>query len=189
MGFISHHEIEQRLVRYRVWAVIVREFSMGDIFGPGFRVVSTEDLKICFDFLVYLFSFSIRLWIVSCGEGEVVFEEFFQFSGKGRGKLRAMVGDDFVVQAKSEEDFVKEKGSDPFGSNGFLSRAKNSPLSKPMVNHDQERVKAHRDRKIRDQITRDLLERARSRRFDWEKWWAVGCVLALFCWHLAQPLT
>ena len=62
---------------------------------------------------------------------------------------------------------MEEKGSDSFSSDGFLSRAENYPLSKPLVDHNQERVKAHGDRKICDQITQDLLERARSRGFDW----------------------
>ena len=33
-GFISHHEIKRRLVHYGMWAVIVREFSMGNVFSP-----------------------------------------------------------------------------------------------------------------------------------------------------------
>ena len=33
-GFISHHEIEQRLVSDRVRAMIVGEFCVGDRFGP-----------------------------------------------------------------------------------------------------------------------------------------------------------
>ena len=33
-GFISHHEIEQRLIGDGVGAVIVGEFCVGDRFGP-----------------------------------------------------------------------------------------------------------------------------------------------------------
>ena len=54
---------------------------------------------------------------------------------------------------------MEKEGGDSFGSDGFLSRAKNHPLSKPMVYHDQERIKARGDREIRDKITGDLLER------------------------------
>ena len=184
MGFISHHEIERRLVCHRMRAVIMRKFVMGDILGPGSWVVSTEDSEISFDLLVYSFSFSIGLWVISGGEGKVVFEEFPQFLSEGRGELRATVGDGFVVQAKAEENFVEEKGSDPFGGDGFLSRAENYPLSKPMVDHDQERVKACRDRKICDQVTRDLLEGARSGGFDRGKWRdggvSIGFVLLAF---------
>ena len=65
-----------------------------------------------------------------------------------------------------KKDFLKKKGGDPFGGDGFLGRAENYPLSKPMVYHDHERVEARGDRKIRDKITGDLLERARGDGFD-----------------------
>ena len=54
----------------------MHKFGMGNVFGPRSRVVSTEDSEICFNFLVHLFSFPIRLWVISSGEGEVIFEEF-----------------------------------------------------------------------------------------------------------------
>ena len=112
--------------------------------------------------------------MISGGEGKVIFEEFSQFSGKGGGELRTMVRNDFVVKTKAKEDFVEEKGGDSFGGDGFLSRAENYPLSKSMVDHDQERVKARGDREIHDQITGDLLEGARSRGFDRGKQWDSG---------------
>ena len=77
------------------------------------------------------------------------------------------------------DDFVQEKGGNPFGGDGFLSRAENHPLSKSMVDHDQKRVKAHRDRKIHDQITQDLLERARGGRLYGGKWWYGGVHVSL----------
>ena len=76
--------------------------------------------------------------------------------------MRSSVRDDFVKKSEMKEDFVEEKGGNPFGSDGFLRRAKNYPLSKPMVYHDQERIEARGDGKIGDEITGDLLERARS---------------------------
>ena len=45
------------------------KFGMGDVISPRPGVVSAEDLKACFDFLVYPFSFSIRLGVVGSGEG------------------------------------------------------------------------------------------------------------------------
>ena len=77
-----------------------------------------------------------------------------------------LVGDDFVKKSKTKEDFVEEKGGNPFCSDGFLRRAKNHPLSKSMVYHDQERIKAQGDGKISDEIAEDLLEWARSKRLD-----------------------
>ena len=47
---------------------------------------------------------------------------------------------------------MEKEGSDPLGGNGFLGRAKNYPLSKPMVYHDQERIKAGGQGEIRDKV-------------------------------------
>ena len=85
--------------------------------------------------------------------------------GKGRGELRATIRDYFVKKSKAEEDFVEEKGCDSFGSDGFLRWAKNHPHSKPMVYHDQERIKTCRQGKICDEITGGLLEGAGGQRF------------------------
>ena len=49
-------------------AVIVGEFGVGDVIGPRSRVVSTEDPKVRFYFLVYSFGFSVRLGMVGGGE-------------------------------------------------------------------------------------------------------------------------
>ena len=69
MGFISHHEVKRGLVGDGVRAVIVGELSVGDVIGPRSGVVSTEDPKVSFDFLVYLFGFSIRLGMVGGRKG------------------------------------------------------------------------------------------------------------------------
>ena len=69
MGFIAHHEVKRRLVCDGMRVVIVSEFGVGDVIGPGSRVISTEDSEVRFDFLVYLFGFSIRLGLIGGGEG------------------------------------------------------------------------------------------------------------------------
>ena len=120
MGFVTHHEVKQRLVGDQMRAMVVSEFSMGDVVSPRFRVVPTEDLEVRFDFLVYSFNFSIQLRVVGHGEGEVVFHELSKFASKGRCELGALVGYDFVVEAKAEVDFVEKECSDSFGSNVFL---------------------------------------------------------------------
>ena len=61
---------------------------------------------------------------------------------------------------------MEKEGCDPFGGDGFLGRAKNYPLSKPMVYHDHERVEVRRDREVRDKVTWDLLEGTRGDRLD-----------------------
>ena len=53
---------------------------------------------------------------------------------------------------------------------GFLGRAENYPLSKPMVNHNQKGVKTIREGKVSDQITGDLLKEAGAGGWNGEKW-------------------
>ena len=55
---------------------------------------------------------------------------------------------------------MKEEVSNSFCSDGFLGRAENHPLSKPMVNHDQKGVKAGGEGKVGDEIAGVLLEGA-----------------------------
>ena len=64
---------------------------------------------------------------------------------------------------------MEKEGGDSLGGDGFLGRAKNHPLSKPMVDHDQERVETRGGREVGDEIARDLLERARGDRFYWQQ--------------------
>ena len=71
-GFISHHEIERRLVGDGMRAVIMSEFHVGDRFGPGCGVIAAEDAKVSFDFLVDSFCFTVGLWVIGGGEGEVI---------------------------------------------------------------------------------------------------------------------
>ena len=91
MGFISHHEIEQRLISDGMGAVVVGEFSVGDRFGPRCGIIAAKDTKVGFNFLIDPFRFAIGLWVIGGGEGEVVVEEFSKFSGKGRCKLGATI--------------------------------------------------------------------------------------------------
>ena len=71
-GFISHHEIEQRLVGNGMGVVIVSEFCVGDRFGPRCRIIAAEDMKVGFDFLVDSFRFAVGLQMIGGGEGEVI---------------------------------------------------------------------------------------------------------------------
>ena len=63
------------------------EFCVGDLVGPGTWVASTEDPKICFNFLVDMFCFAVGLRMIGGGQGEVVVKKFSEFLSKGRGKL------------------------------------------------------------------------------------------------------
>ena len=80
-----------------VGAVIVGEFGVRDFVCPGTRVGPAEDPKVRFNLLVNTFCFTVRLGVVGGGQGEVVVEELSELLGEGRGKLRATIGDDFVV--------------------------------------------------------------------------------------------
>ena len=46
MRFISHYEIEQRLIYDRVRAVVMGKLCMGDLIDLGIRVGPIEDLKV-----------------------------------------------------------------------------------------------------------------------------------------------
>ena len=76
------------------------------------------------------------------------------------------IRDDFVEKSKAKEDFVKKEGGDSFSGDRLLDRAKNYPLSKPMVYHDHERVEARGDREICDKVTGNLLKGAGGDGFD-----------------------
>ena len=141
--------------------MVVDEFNIGDsIISPRSGIVFTQDLKVCFDFLVYLFHFSVRLGVISSGEEKVIFQEFSEFSSEGGYELRTLIKDDFVIEAEVEVYFVEKEGNYPFSNDDFLHRAKNHPLSKPMVNHDQKEIKAGGHGKVSDKIEGDLLEGA-----------------------------
>ena len=112
------------------------------------------------------FGFAVGLRVVGGGEGKIVVQEFSKLPSEGRCELGSAIRDDFIKKFKTKEDFVEKEGCDPFSGNGFLGRAKNYPLSKPMVYHDHERIEACGDREVRDKVTGDLLERARSGGFN-----------------------
>ena len=100
MWFISHHEIEQRLVYDGMRVVIVDEFSVGDLVCPGTRVGPAEDPEVCLDLLVNTFCLTVRLEVVGGGEGEIIVEELSEFLGEGRGELWTLVRDDFIVKSE-----------------------------------------------------------------------------------------
>jgi hypothetical protein len=61
---------------------------------------------------------------------------------------------------------VEKKSGNSFGSDGFLGRTENHPLCKPMVDHDQQGVKAGGKGKVGDEITGNLLEGTGGGGFD-----------------------
>ena len=73
------------------------KFCRGEEPSPFPRVMSAEDPEIGFNLLIGSFSLSVSLGVVGRGEANVVFKDASEFTSKGRGKLRASVGDDGVV--------------------------------------------------------------------------------------------
>ena len=69
MGFVFHYEVKWRLVGDGMGVVIMCNLSVEDRFGPRCRVTAIEDSEIGLNFLVYLFSFAVCLWVVGGGEG------------------------------------------------------------------------------------------------------------------------
>ena len=57
-------------------AVVVCEFSEGNVLGPGCGIGSAKDPEIGLDFLVDAFSVAVGLGVVCGGKGEFVAEEF-----------------------------------------------------------------------------------------------------------------
>ena len=69
-----------------------------------------------------------------------------------------MIRDEGVVKTKAFEYEVTKQLGDSCGVNGFQARCKNYPLHKAMVNHDHDRIKAHRRREISDEVNGELLK-------------------------------
>ena len=137
------------------------EFSVGNVVGPRSRIVSTKDSKVHFNFLVYPFGFSVRLRVVGSRERKIIFQELSEFSSKGGCELGAPVGDDLIIETETEVDFVEKECGNAFSGDVLLCGTENHPLSKPMLNHNQEGVKASGRGEVGDEVTRDLLEGAR----------------------------
>ena len=73
------------------------KFCQGEESSPFPRVVSAEDPEIGFNLLIGSFGLSVSLGVVGRGEANVVFKDVGEFMSKGRGKLRASVGDNGVI--------------------------------------------------------------------------------------------
>ena len=90
--------------------------------------------------------------MVGSREGNVIFKKASQLLCKGKGKLWTVVQDHFIVEAEAGEDMFKKQGGDTGGIDSFKTRDENHPLHKPMVNHDQYRVKIRGKQKICDHV-------------------------------------
>ena len=76
---------------------VMDKFCRSEESSPFPRVVGAEDPEIGFNLLIGPFGLPVSLGMVSREEVNVVFKDASKFTSKGRGKLRASVGDDGVV--------------------------------------------------------------------------------------------
>ena len=75
-----------------MWGGVMLKFGGRKEIQPGFRVISTEDMKVRFYFLIGTFSLSVGLRMVGSGESDVILEESSQFLSEGRGELGSSIG-------------------------------------------------------------------------------------------------
>ena len=81
--------------------MVIGEFHMRDLIGPGTGIGPTKDPKVRFNLLVDTFRLAVRLRVVGSGEREVVVQEFSEFFDKGRGELWTLIRDYFIVESKA----------------------------------------------------------------------------------------
>ena len=69
------------------------------------------------------------------------------------------------MKTEAFEYEVKKQLGNPCSVNGFLTRCKNYPLSKAMVDHDHDRIKSRRGREVGDEVNRELFKGERDSGF------------------------
>ena len=72
------------------------------------------------------------------------------------------------MKTEAFEYKVKKQLGDSCSINSLLAGCKDYPLSKAMVDHDHDRIKACRGRKVRDEVDRELFKGERDSGFDRE---------------------
>ena len=131
LRFVSKEEGKWRYFGGMVRGCVMLEFSSGEKVGPGSGIIGAKDVEVGFNFLVGWFSLSITLWVISCGESDIVMEELGKFLGKGRNELWASIGDLDVMEAKSFKDMIKESFATPAASMVLLQGIRITPLLSP----------------------------------------------------------
>jgi hypothetical protein len=87
--------------------------------SPIRGIIATENAKVCFDFLVYSFRFSISLGMISGGKSEFISKNSSKFLGKFGGKLGSSIGDDLVEKAESYKKLFENNCGYTFSGNSF----------------------------------------------------------------------
>ena len=135
-----------------VCLLIVAELHEGVQLMPRFGVVRAEDPEVNFEFLIYSFSFSVGLGMVS-GTSECFYSkkshDFAEYLG---GELWASVGEEGVGEAKAFEHVFDVIQGRLGGVNCLVTRDRDYPLSRSVVDNDHEAVISVANREICDEI-------------------------------------
>ena len=121
-------------------------------------MICAEDAEVGFNFLVDSFHLPIGLRVVGSGEFDVIFEKSSQFSGEGRGKLRASIRSQGIMYSEALEDMGEKKLSHSRSIDGFGARDNDHPLRKAVVNHNQNRVHPTYFQEVGDEIYGELFK-------------------------------
>jgi hypothetical protein len=90
------------------------KFCEGKVFDPHFRVGTTIDLEVCFQFLIEAFSLSISLRVISGRQCNGVIKELGKGSREFGNELGAMIRNDLIIKSKSSIHVLEEKLGHPF---------------------------------------------------------------------------
>jgi hypothetical protein len=120
--------------------VIMDKFCKRKVFDPCFRVSTTIDLEIHFQFLVEVLSLSIGLRVISSRWCNGVIKELSKGLREFGNELEAMIRDDLIIESKSSINVFEEKFGHSFRGDCFQAWSNNYPLHKAMVYHDHDRV-------------------------------------------------
>ena len=97
--------------------------------SPIVLLVVTEDVKELFNFLVYVFCFTICLGVKGHGQGLVYVKLAPGFSHKFGSKLGALVGDYVLWESSSSPDIIQIELSSFFCGDSFATRGNNDGLT------------------------------------------------------------
>jgi hypothetical protein len=90
-------------------SVVMDKFCEGKVFNPCFRVGTTIDMEVRFQFLIEAFSLSISLRVISGGQCNGVIKELGKGSREFGNELGATIRNDFIIKSESSINVLEEK--------------------------------------------------------------------------------
>jgi hypothetical protein len=89
-------------------SMVMDKFCKRKVFDPCFRVGTTIDSEIRFQFLVEALSLSIGLRVISGRRCNGIIKEFSKGSREFGNELGTTIRDDLIIESKSSINVVKE---------------------------------------------------------------------------------